>query len=101
VGSSAGRMVARKARQSCLSETVQGSGSQLESACGVCSGSPQNRRVTWLSYKTKTEDSASGDEIRVHREASMLVTRDRFAGFPLGGCGLQQRRGRAMKRSAT
>jgi hypothetical protein len=50
---------------------VQGSGSRLESACGVCGGSPQNRRVTWLSHKTKTGGSASGDEIRAHREVSM------------------------------
>jgi hypothetical protein len=41
-----------------------GSGSQLESARGVCGGSPQNRRVTWLSHKTKTGGSAGGDEIR-------------------------------------
>jgi hypothetical protein len=42
-GSSAGRMVARKARQSRRSEPVQGSGSQLESARGVCGGSLENR----------------------------------------------------------
>jgi hypothetical protein len=45
-GSSAGRMVARKARRSRQSEPVQGSGSQPESACGVCDGSPENHRVT-------------------------------------------------------
>jgi hypothetical protein len=42
-GSSAGRMVERKARQSPRSEQVQGSGSQPKSARGVCGGSPQNR----------------------------------------------------------
>jgi hypothetical protein len=42
-GSSAGRMVARKARRSRRSEPVQGSGSQLKFARGVCGGSPQNR----------------------------------------------------------
>jgi hypothetical protein len=70
-GSSAGCMVARKARRSCRSEPVQGSGSQPESARGVCGGSPENRRVTWLSHKTKTGGSAVGDGIRSHREASM------------------------------
>jgi hypothetical protein len=42
-GSSAGRMVARKARRSRRLEPVQGSGSRPESARGVCGGSPQNR----------------------------------------------------------
>jgi hypothetical protein len=71
VRSSAGRMVARKARQSRRPEPVQGSGSRPESACGVCGGSPENRRVTWLSHKTKTRGSAGGDGIRALREASM------------------------------
>jgi hypothetical protein len=70
-GSSAGRMVARKARRSHQSAPVQGSGSQPESALGVCGGSPENRQVTWLSHKTKTGGSASGDGIRARREASM------------------------------
>jgi hypothetical protein len=70
-GSSADRMVARKARRSRGQEPVQGSGSRPESACGVCSGSPQNHRVTWLNHKTKTEGSAGGDGIRARREASM------------------------------
>jgi hypothetical protein len=80
-GSSAGHMVARKARRSRRSEPVQGSGSQLKSACGVCGGSPQNRWVTWLSHKSNTGGSAGGDEIRARREASMLVDawRDRRA----------------------
>jgi hypothetical protein len=62
-GSSAGRMVVRKARQSRQSESLQGSGSQLESARGVCGGSQENHRVTWLSHKTKTGGSAGGDGI--------------------------------------
>jgi hypothetical protein len=80
-GSSAGRMVARKARQSHRPEPVQGSGSQPESAHGVCGGSPQNRQVTWLSHKTKIGGSAGGDGIRAHREASMPADarRDRRA----------------------
>jgi hypothetical protein len=44
-GSSAGRMVARKARRSRRSEPMQGSSSQPKSAREVCGGSPQNRRV--------------------------------------------------------
>jgi hypothetical protein len=70
-GSSAGRMVARKARKSLGLELVQGSGSRPESARGVCGGSPENRRVTWLSHKTNTGGSAGGDGIRARREASM------------------------------
>jgi hypothetical protein len=42
-----------------------------ESSRGVCGGSPQNRRVTCLSHKTKTGGSAGGDGIGVRREASM------------------------------
>jgi hypothetical protein len=80
-GSSAGRMMARKARRSRGQELVQGSGSRPESARGVCGGSPQNRRVTSLSHKTKTGGSASGDGIRACREASMPADtwRDRRA----------------------
>jgi hypothetical protein len=89
-GSSAGHMVARKARRSRRSEPVQGSGSQPESARGVCGGSPEN--CWWLSHKTKTGGSVSGDGIR---------TRGGIAGLALGGRGLQRRRGRAIKRSAT
>jgi hypothetical protein len=58
-------MVAIKARQSHQLEMVQGSDSRPKSACGICGGSPQNHRVTWLSHKTKTEGSAGGDGIRV------------------------------------
>jgi hypothetical protein len=70
-GSSAGRMVARKARRSRQPEPVQGSGSRPKSARGVCGGSPENHQVTWLSHRTKTGGSAGGDGIRARREASM------------------------------
>jgi hypothetical protein len=70
-GSSAGPMVARKARRSCRSEPVQGSGSQPKSARGVCGDSPQNCRVICLSHKSMTGGSAGGDGIRARREASM------------------------------
>jgi hypothetical protein len=69
--SSAGRMVARKARRSRQLEPVQGSGSRPESARRVCCGSPENCPVTWLIHKTKTGGSAGGDEIRARREALM------------------------------
>jgi hypothetical protein len=74
-------MVARKARRSCGQEPVQGSGSRQESTRGVCSGSPQNRRVTLLSHKTKTGGSVGGEGIRSRREASMPADtwRDRKA----------------------
>jgi hypothetical protein len=55
MGSSAGHMVARKARRSRGQEPVQGSGSRPESVHRVCCGSPQNHWVTWLRHKTKTE----------------------------------------------
>jgi hypothetical protein len=60
---------------------VQGSGSQPESACEVCGGSPQNRQVTSLSHKTKTGGSAGRNGIQTRREASMLedTWRDRGA----------------------
>jgi hypothetical protein len=80
-GSSAGRMAARKARRSHGQEPVQGSGSRPESARVVCSSSPENCRVTWLSRKTKIAGSAGGDGIRAGREASMPADawRDRRA----------------------
>jgi hypothetical protein len=52
-GSSAGRMVASKARRNHRSEPVQGSGSQPKSARGVCGDSTQTGRVTWLSHKPR------------------------------------------------
>jgi hypothetical protein len=72
--SRAGCMVARKARWSCRLEPVQGSGSRPESARGVCDGSPQNRRVTWLSHKTKTGGSAGREGIRARWDASKRRT---------------------------
>jgi hypothetical protein len=80
-GSSVGRMVPRKARRSRRSESVQGSGSSPESARGVCGSSLENRRVTWLSHKTKIGGSAGGDGIRASQEASMPADawRDRRA----------------------
>jgi hypothetical protein len=80
-GSSAGHIMARKARRSRRPEPVQGSGSRPESARVVCDGSPENRRVTWLSYKTKTRGLEGGDGIRARREASMPADawRDRRA----------------------
>jgi hypothetical protein len=100
-GSSTGRMVARKARRSRRLEPVQDSGSRPESARGVCGGSPENRRVTWLSHKTKTGGSAGGDMIRGAEKLPCRWTRDGIAGLASGGRGLRQRRGRVMKRSAT
>jgi hypothetical protein len=70
-GSSAGRMVAIKSRRSRGQEPVHTSGSRPETACGVCGGLPQNRRVTWLCHKTKTGGPAGGDGIWACREASM------------------------------
>jgi hypothetical protein len=80
-GSSAGCMVARKARQSRGLQPVHGSGSRAVSACGVCGGSPENCQVTWLSHKTKTGGSAGGGGIQACREASMSADawRDRRA----------------------
>jgi hypothetical protein len=80
-GSSADRMVARKARRSRRPEPVQGSGSRPEPAHGVCDGSPENCWVTWLSHKTKTGGSTGKDGIRACREASMPADawRDRRA----------------------
>jgi hypothetical protein len=94
-------MVARKARRSRRPELVQGSISRPESARGVCDGSPENRRVTWLIHKTKTGGSAGGDGNRARREASMPATRGEIAGLASGGRGLRQRRDRVLKRSAT
>jgi hypothetical protein len=51
-GSSVDRMVARKARRSRRLEPVQGSGSQLKSAHGVCGGSPQN----WPGYLVEPQN---------------------------------------------
>jgi hypothetical protein len=61
----------KKARRSRGQEPMQGSGSRPESARGVYGGSPENRRVTWLSHKTKIGGSTGRDGIRARREASM------------------------------
>jgi hypothetical protein len=80
-GSNAGHMVPRKERRSRGQQRMNGSGSRPESTRGVCGGSPQNRRVTWLIHKTKIGGSAGGDGIQVRREASMPTDkwRDRRA----------------------
>jgi hypothetical protein len=99
-GSSADRMVVRKARRSRGQKPVQGSGSRPESTRGVCGGSPQNRQVTWLSQKTRPEarraETGSGraEKLRCRR------TRGGITGIVSGGRGLRRQRGRAMKRSA-
>jgi hypothetical protein len=77
-------MVARKARRSRGQEPVQGSGSRSESARGFCGSSPQNRRVTWLSHRTKSGGSADGDEIRECQEASMPGDTQRDRGACVG-----------------
>jgi hypothetical protein len=100
-GSSAGHMLARKARRSRRSELVHGSSSRPVSACGVCGSSPENRRVTWLSHKTKTRGSAGRDGIRARREASMPADTWQDRRACIGRRGLRQRRDRAIKTSAT
>jgi hypothetical protein len=87
-GSSAGRMVARRARRSRGQEPMQGSGSRPESAHGVCSSSPQNRRVTWLSHKTKTGGSMGETGLGRAEKLRCRRTRGRIAGLASGGCGL-------------
>jgi hypothetical protein len=90
-------MVARKARRSRGQQSVQGSGSQSESAHGVCDSSSQNHWVTWLSHKTRPKarraETGSGcaEKLRCRR------THGGIAGLASGGHGLQRRRGRAMK----
>jgi hypothetical protein len=66
--------VARKARRSRGQEPMQGSGSRPESARGVCDGSPQNRRVTWLSHKTRPE--ARRAETESERAEKLLMPGD-------------------------
>jgi hypothetical protein len=60
--SSAGRMVARKARWSRRSEPVKGSGSQPKSARGIYGGSPQNRSVYLV--ETQNQDRRLGGRRR-------------------------------------
>jgi hypothetical protein len=84
-------MVATKATRSRGKEPVHGSDSRPESARRVCNGSPQDRRVTWLSHKTKTRCSAGRDRIwarweaskrRTHIEIARLATRLREVRSP-------------------
>jgi hypothetical protein len=100
-GSSAGSMVSRKPRRSRGQESVQGSGSRPESARGVCGGSPENRRVTWLSHKTKTGGSAAETGSGRAEKLRCRRTRGGIAGLASRGRDLWRRHGRAMKRSAT
>jgi hypothetical protein len=80
---------------------VQGIGSRPELARGVYNGSTKNGWVAWLSHKTKTAGSACRDgSVRVEKLRSWQ-TRVGITWLASGGRGLQQRRGRAMKRSAT
>jgi hypothetical protein len=76
-------MVARKATQSRRLEPVLGSGSQPESARGVCGDSPQNRWVTCLSHKTKTGGTTA-------ETGSERVEKLRCGGHMVGSQGLRQ-----------
>jgi hypothetical protein len=100
-GSSAGRMVARKARQSGRPEPVHGSGSRPESARGVCGGSPKNRQL--LGWATKLRLEARQAETGSGRAEKLRCrwTRGWVAGLASGGRVQRWRHGRAMKRSAT
>jgi hypothetical protein len=77
----------KKSKMKSWQELVQGCDSP-ESAHGVCGGSQQNRRVTWLSHKTKTGGSTDGDGIWARREASMPGNIG-IAGLASGGRGLR------------
>jgi hypothetical protein len=96
-GSSAGRMVARKARRSRRSELVQGSGSQPKPARGICGGSPQNR----LGYLVEPQNqdrrldgrrrnpgaprSFEAEDTRQDRKGCVEATRRAIAGHPPDG----------------
>jgi hypothetical protein len=80
-GSSAGHMVARKARQSRRPEPVQGSSSQPESARGVCGGSPQNRRVIGWATKLRPEAQRAETGSRRAEKLRCQRTRGRIAGL--------------------
>jgi hypothetical protein len=96
-GSSAGCMVARKARRSRRSKPVQGSGSQLKSARGVCGGSPQNQ--PGYLVEPQNQDRRLGERRRdpgvprsfeaedTHRDhkACVEATRRAVAGHPSDG----------------
>jgi hypothetical protein len=70
-GSSAGRMVVRKARRSNGQEPVQGRGSRPESARGVCGGFTRKPSGYLVEPQNQDRRLAGGDGIRVRREASM------------------------------
>jgi hypothetical protein len=96
-GSSAGSMVARKARRSRRSESVQGSGSQPMSACGVCGGSPQNRqgylvepqhqdrRLGGQRWDPGVPRSFEAEDTSRDRKACVEATRRVVAGHPSDG----------------
>jgi hypothetical protein len=109
-GSSAGRMVARKARRSRGQEPVQGSGSQPKSTRGVYSGSPQNRSSylvepqnqdlrlgRWRRDPARREASKQRTRVGIARLASrlsevqlsgirLMVLRREFPKCPSGAC---------------
>jgi hypothetical protein len=101
-GSSADRMVARKARRSRRPEPVQGSGSCPESARGVCGGSPK-KTVGLLGWATKQRPEARRAETGSGLAEKLWYRRTHggIAGRATGEHDLRWRRGRAMKRSAT
>jgi hypothetical protein len=96
-GSSAGRMVARKARRSRAQEPVQGSGSRPESARGVCGGSPQNRpgylvepqNQDWRLSGRRRDPGAprrfEAEDTRWDRKACVKATRRAVVGHPSDG----------------
>jgi hypothetical protein len=42
----------------CGSQVMSGDRQRLHQVRGVCGGSPENHRVTWLSHKAEAEDRA-------------------------------------------
>jgi hypothetical protein len=81
VGSSAGRVVARRTWWSRRSEPRRVAAHNRSLHAGFAVVHHKTGRVTWLNHKTKTGDSAGGDGIRARREASIPVGtwRDRRA----------------------
>jgi hypothetical protein len=96
-GSSAGRMVARKAIRSRRSEPVQGSGSQSKPARGVCGGSSQNRpgylvepqnqdrRLGGWRWDLGVPRSFEAEDTHQDRKACVEATRRAVAGHPSDG----------------
>jgi hypothetical protein len=97
VGSSAGRMVARKARRSHRSEPVQGSSSQPKSARGVYGSSPQNRsgylvepqnpdwRLSWWRRDPGASRSFEVEDTRRDRKACVVASRRAVTGHSSDG----------------